>query len=264
MNICALLAVRNEELYLERCLRHLIDQKITICLIDNGSTDSSLEIARTYLNRGVIRIEVFPYEGIYDWTGLLSLKEGLALEIDADWFIHHDADEIRYSNLGTVESLNASIARADQQGFNAINFEEFVFVPTADSLENCGRDYVDTMHYYYFFSPGPEHRINAWKRQPSRVDLVSSGGHQVRFEGRRLSPESLVLCHYPCLSPGHAEAKYGARAYAPAELARGWHRKRQSWKTCRYSPPPLDELFQVTPDRRMDRSRPYRGHRFMA
>jgi glycosyltransferase involved in cell wall biosynthesis len=261
LNVCALLAVRNEELYLERCLEHLIAQNISICVIDNGSTDSSLEIARRYLGHGVIRIVPYPFQGVYDWSGLLALKETLAEEIDADWFLHHDADEIRYSERGSVESLQASIARADREGFNAIDFDEFVFVPTSDSLDNCGRDYVASMRYYYFFAPRPQHRVNAWKRQPLRVDLLSGGGHRVHFEGLQLSPRPLVLCHYPCLSPAHA--KYGQRAYAPDELARGWHRLRQSWKTSRYTPPALEALSRVSADRRMDRTRPYQHHLFM-
>lgn len=46
--IVALLAIRNEALYLEKCLDHLYQQGIEVCIIDNGSTDNSLEIAKSF------------------------------------------------------------------------------------------------------------------------------------------------------------------------------------------------------------------------
>lgn len=35
------------------------------------------------------------YEGKFELTKICKNEERLASEIDADWFIHHDADEIR-------------------------------------------------------------------------------------------------------------------------------------------------------------------------
>ncbi len=57
LNIVALLTVRNEELYLERCLQHLADEGINTCVIDNESTDLSLEIARAFIGRGVVAVK---------------------------------------------------------------------------------------------------------------------------------------------------------------------------------------------------------------
>jgi glycosyltransferase involved in cell wall biosynthesis len=86
MNVVALLAVRNEERYLSRCLEHHYQQEITTCLIDNGSTDRTLEIARSFLDRGVIRIEHLPFSGVFELETQLRCKERLAAEIGADWF----------------------------------------------------------------------------------------------------------------------------------------------------------------------------------
>ncbi len=132
MRIVALLTARNEELYLVRCLEHLFSQGIETCFIDNDSTDTSREIAERFLKRGVFRLERQPYLGYYDHVGLLSLKEKLAGDIDADWFIHCDADEIMEAP-SPFASLRAGIESVDAAGFEAINFDEFVFVPTANT-----------------------------------------------------------------------------------------------------------------------------------
>src|SRR4029077_14897095 len=148
MRIVALLAVRNEELYLERCLEHHFRQEIETCVIDNGSTDRTTEIARSFLDRGVIRIEQLPFSGVFELETQLRCKERLAAEIGADWFIHCDADEIRQAPK-PYATLREGIEAVDRQGYNAIDFDEFVFLPTADyeSFEGC--DYIEAMRYYY-------------------------------------------------------------------------------------------------------------------
>jgi len=65
-NVVALLTIRNEALYLEKCLEHLYQQGINTCVIDNNSTDNSLDIAKSFINRGVVQIETLPFEGYFD------------------------------------------------------------------------------------------------------------------------------------------------------------------------------------------------------
>src|SRR6185369_10333214 len=183
MKVVALLAVRNEERYLERCLEHLHQQEIETCLIDNGSTDRTPEIARSFLHRGVIRIEHLPFTGVFELGTQLLCKERLAAEVEADWFIHYDADEIRQAPK-PYATLRAGIEAVDRSGYNAIDFDEFVFLPTTDEESFEGHDYVEAMRYYYYFEPdSPDrYRINAWKKQPE-IDLHTFAGHKVIFPG---------------------------------------------------------------------------------
>src|ERR1700674_1338054 len=125
MRIVALLALRNEAVYLPACLGHLAAEGIETCIIDNGSSDRSRDIAESYRDRGVFKIVEYPYPGFYDWAGLLKLKEQLAATIEADWFIHHDADEIREAPR-PWRTLAEGIRAVDRAGWNAINFDEFV------------------------------------------------------------------------------------------------------------------------------------------
>jgi len=260
LRIVALLSVRNEELYISRVIEHLFTQGIEICVIDNESTDATLGIAQKYLGRGVFRIETQPFEGYFNLVAQLSLKEQLSREINADWFIHHDADEIREAPA-PFKSLYEGILKADEEGYNAINFDEFVFLPTTDDDSFEGTDYVAKMRYYYFFEPAKFHRINAWKKTNLDFDLVSSGGHGVNFTDRKIYPENFILRHYVALSRAHAIAKYGSeRIYSSEEMdTRGWHRARANANIEAIRFPSSGELHQVS-DGQWNKSRPCTQH----
>lgn len=244
--IVALLTIRNEALYLDRCLEHLFTQGIETCVIDNESTDTTVEIARRYLNRGVFRIETQPYQDYFDLVAQLRLKEKLTMDINADWFIHCDADEIREAPT-PFKSLREGIMKADQEGYNAINFDEFVFLPTANDESFEGIDYVENMRFYFFFEPHRFRRVNAWKNIGQVVDLVSSGGHSANFSNRKIYPDNFILRHYIVLSRAHAIAKYGReRIYSKDEIKkRGWHYARANFNIESMCFPSPDELHQV-------------------
>ncbi len=261
MRIVALLAARNEECYLERCLKYLQEQGVETCLIDNGSTDRTLEIAERYRQGGVFRIEHLPFHGIFEWEKILQYKCRLAREIDADWFIHHDADEIREAPkpFGT---LIEGIKDADKKGCNAINSDEFVFVPTSEEEDFEGKDYLNEMKYYYYFKPETLHRVNIWKNTGVDVDLASSGGHSTMFEDRRIYPQNFILRHYIFLSKRHAVNKYGKRTYDPGELAKGMHVKRARFNPERMTFPRKEELKKLSEAGGWDRSDPWARHSF--
>ena len=221
-SIVALLGIRNEALYLENCLEHLYQQGISTCIIDNNSTDNSLDIAKSFINRGVIQIETLQFDGYFDLFKILKYKEKLASEINANWFIHHDADEIREAPA-KLGNLYKAILEVDKSGYNAINFDEFVFIPTDDNERNEGKDFVKTMKHYYFFEPHPLRRINAWKKNTSSINLADSGGHQVGFANRKIFPENFILRHYIGLSSSYIETKYSQRVHTEENVKRGWH-----------------------------------------
>jgi glycosyltransferase involved in cell wall biosynthesis len=258
--VVALLGVRNEELYLERCIKHLISQGIDVCIIDNDSTDRTSEIARSFLGRGVIAVNRCPYPGYYDWRGILRHKETLSYDIDADWFIHHDGDEIREAPV-RYRHLKEAMLDVDRKGFNAINFNEFVFVPTDNKESFEGKDYVKEMKYYYFFQPTAKHRVNAWKKTKP-INLVDSGGHSADFEDRRLFPEVFILRHYLALSRNHLIAKYVGRVFSPEELRDGWHKKRVGFTPDKIRFPDKEELHLYREDGIWDTTSPWSSHIF--
>jgi len=262
MRVVALLTVRNEERFLARCLEHLYSQGIETCLIDNGSYDKTLEIATTFLNKGVLRIEHLPYQGCFELAKITSNEERLAKEIDADWFIHHDADEIRQAPK-PYRTLIEGIEDADRQGYNAINFDEFVFMPTSDDESFEGKNYVEEMRYYYFYQPDTLYRLNAWKNLNIPINLSNAGGHRVAFEGQRIFPVSFILRHYVVLSRTHALQKYLGRVHSMKEtVERGWHRVSSSFTSEHLNFPSRERLKLISDDNTWDKSEPWLHQEF--
>ena len=104
MRIVAILAAYNEERFIAACLDHLIAQGVEVYLLNNDSTDQTVEIASRYLNRGLITIERLPRENVFDLHTQMARKEDLAKEIEADWFMHVDADEFHVPPAGDLET----------------------------------------------------------------------------------------------------------------------------------------------------------------
>jgi glycosyltransferase involved in cell wall biosynthesis len=219
----AILCVRNEQAHLDRSIGDLVAQGIDVAVIDHGSTDGSAAIFDRYLGQGLVRVERLPWLGSFDLTAQLQAKRELARQLDYDWVVHADADEWMHSRR-TGESLLEGISRLDAEGFNAINCEEFVFLPSpeaADPPSDCKRDLLD----YYFFAPAPIRLMRAWKRRDA-LDNARSGGHLLDGPDLRLAPEYFVLRHYIVLSHRQAVEKYADRVFSAGDLARGWHQNR--------------------------------------
>lgn len=225
MRIVALLAAYNERRFIVPCLEHYIRHGVAVYLIDNESTDETVALAEAYLGRGLIAIESIPRSGLYSWQGILARKAQLAASLDADWFLHADPDEVRLPPQPD-QTLAQAIEDADRQGYTAINFTEFTFVPTRQSPDHDHPAFTETMRWYYPYEPSFPNQLKAWKKQADPVDLTSTAGHRVSFPDLRMAPVSFPMRHYLFLSVPHAVRKYVERAYDPAEVARGWHRAR--------------------------------------
>lgn len=264
MRVVVLMTVHNEALVLERTLAHLDTQGVEVCLVDNGSTDETPDIARAFTDRCVTRLEHLPHSGSFELARVLGNEQRLARETRADWYLHHDADEIREAPAG-MGTLAEAFRRVAEEGYNAVDFDEFVFVPTSPEQSFEGRDFVEEMTRYYYFRSSAR-RINAWRRQRfARIDLVSSGGHEARFRGRRVYPRPFVMRHYMVLSVDHAARKYGHRRFAPQEVEeRGWHSQRARFDPSRMAFPPASALRRVDPEGEWDRSAPLAVHPLFA
>lgn len=259
MRAIAILATYNEERFIAGCLRHLFEQGVEVYLIDNCSTDNTVPIAETFRDRGLIAIEKLPREGIYSWRPILKRKEQLAASLEADWFMHVDADEIRLPPRSDV-TLAQAFEEVDAQGYNAVNFLEFTFIPTRESPDHDHSDFQKTMRWYYPFLPFSPHRLNAWKRQPGPVNLAWSGGHKVRFRELRRYPIPFRMRHYLYLSVPHAISKYVERRYDQSEVRDGWHGWRASLRPEMIKLPVQAELRNYLSDDQLDSSNPRAKH----
>jgi peptidoglycan hydrolase CwlO-like protein len=229
-SVIAIIAAYNEEDIIGQVVGHLIDQGVGVYLLDHGSTDDTAAEVKPYLGRGLLDVEIFPEgsgapgeTGQFAWESILRRKEALARELDANWFIHHDADEFRESPWAHL-GLRDAIHRVDDLGYNAIDFELFDFRPTHDRFRR-GDDVRQAFGFYEPGQPWDKLQVKCWKKL-APVDLVSSGGHDVAFEKRRVFPLRFILRHYPIRSQAHGERKIFRERrprFVQAERAKGWH-----------------------------------------
>jgi glycosyltransferase involved in cell wall biosynthesis len=244
----------NEQRFIAACIEHLHAQGVGVYVIDNESTDDTRAIAESYEGRGLVGIETLPRAGCFDLGAQCARQEELALTLDADWFIHHDADEMRVSPK-RGQTLAEAISEIDAAGYNAVNFLEFTFVPTRESPDHDHPDFHRTMRHYYPLLPVFPHRLNAWKRQDVRVKL-GPAGHRVDFPGLKMTPESLYMRHYQFLSAEHARQKYVARKFSEAEVDSGFHGWRARLQPEQIVLPSEKDLRRYEGDHLLDPSDP--------
>lgn len=259
--VVAVLATRNEERFVAGCLENLFRQGVQVYLCDNGSSDRTVEIATGYLGRGLVGIEHIPYDGTYRWESILHRKEALFCELDADWLMHVDADEIHLPPPGHT-SIAAAISVADGLGYDAVEFAEFTFVPTREAPDHDHADFVRTLRTYYPFRPRSPHCVRAFRKQDGPMEIAWSGGHLVRFpHPPRLYPEQFRMKHYLFLSAAHAARKYPGRKYQDDEVNRlGWHGWRPKLRSEHITLPSLARVRTTSSDADLDPTSPWTRH----
>lgn len=230
LKIIAIISAYNEGDIIYHTIRHLVEDDIDVYFIDNNSSDNTVREVEKWLGKGVIHIERFPDDGGYSveckntyvWSALLQRKEELHQTLNGDWYLHHDADEIRGSSWAGV-SLREGIELVDKLGFNCIDFACLNFKPVDNSFM-IGADVQEYLLYYDILKGHKQ--VKCWKNIGQGIDLVSTGGHEVLFLGRNIFPIKFIMRHYPIRSQDHGVKKvYVDRLprYSEAEKSKGWH-----------------------------------------
>jgi hypothetical protein len=227
--VIALVAAFNEEDVIGQVIGDLIAQGLSVYLLDDGSTDATVEEARRFEGSGLIAVEQLVKRrrgerlGPFRWEHILGRKEELARELDGDWFLHSDADELRESPWPD-RSLAEAVAAVDRLGYNAIDFRVFNFPPTRDGFARGD----DLRTFFRHFEPGAvfdKLQVKCWKKHPG-IDLRSTGGHDAQFPQRRVFPVRFLLRHYPIRSQAHGERKVFRERkprFVEAERKKSWH-----------------------------------------
>jgi len=226
LSICALLAVRNEAHYLRHLLPRLAGESIDVVLIDNGSNDDSAALYARHMGNPILQVVNLPYRGHFSLSEQLGIKQQVQDRLPHDWILHHDADEI-LEHRESGKSLRDAIEEADAAGANALNFEEFVFLPEPGAPTPPLADYSRHLRYY-FFAPQSNRLNRAWKRR-TPLSNHQSGGHCLAGDQLRLFPQNHILRHFIVLSQAHALEKYLHRTFDPRDLGYQWHGNRLSF-----------------------------------
>lgn len=224
--VLAVMTAFNEEDVIEHTIGHLLTEGVNVHVIDNWSTDTTLERTRGFVDTGMVTFERFPPGGATATTGWATLVERVsevAAASDADWAIHHDADEIRCSPWPGV-SVRKALHEIERSGFNAIDHTVIEFWPVDDSpiVELA----ADRPFFRFGRRPGHFVQVKGWARWMGPADLASSGGHNASFDHRRVFPYKFLLKHYPIRSQAHGQKKVFAERHGrwdPSEVERGWH-----------------------------------------
>jgi hypothetical protein len=226
-SVLAIIAAYNEADVIGPVVGDLIAQGIEVYFLDDGSTDGTVAAVEPFLGHGVRAIERFGTAdvggGRFDWERILRRKAELAAQLEASWFIHHDADEFRESPWAQ-QSLKDAIRHVDGLGYNAIDFMGFDFWPTGEEF-SPGGDVRSAFPLCSELAPHDRVQIRCWRKAPA-VDLASSGGHEAQFGDRRVFPLPFILRHYPIRGQQHGERKVfqeRRKRFLDGERERGWH-----------------------------------------
>jgi hypothetical protein len=225
--VVAFVPTYNEADVIENSISALIADGVDVYVIDNWSTDETMSIVERFRGRGLIGAERFPSTptSMFDWRSIIERTEELALSLQADWFMHVDADERRRSPWPDV-TLRDAVYVVDRRGFNCIDHTVLDFLPV-DEAFTAGDD-IETYFRHFQFGSRPGHflQVKAWKNLGHRVDRATSYGHDTRFPGRRPFPYKFLNKHYPFRSSEHGRRKVFEERlprFAPEEVAQGFH-----------------------------------------
>ena len=228
--VVAIISTYNEGDVIESVLEHLALNGVNSYLIDNWSIDDTLERASRWRKHGLLGTERFPphppgegAEG-FIWGDILKRKLAVSQDIEADWYIHHDADEIRESPW-PGQSLLEAVRLVDRLGYSAVNFRVFNFRPVDDGFAT---GYDLKSYFTRYEEEVPKHdraQIKCWKAGAKNI-VLTYGGHVVQFAGRKVFPIKFILRHYPIRGQTHGRRKvFDERKprFAEIERAKGWH-----------------------------------------
>lgn len=225
--VAAIIHGYNEVDILSEVFQHLAAQGVEVHYFDNWSEDGSWETALEALRSGVLtHCERFPDKptGHYQWHAQLTKTERYARTLDADWILHHDADEIRLSPWEGV-TLQEGISWIDSIGYNAVDFTviDFRFLNTNPDITPPFQQ--NLVHFEFGRRPGHFEQVKGWKNSKD-VGLADSGGHDARFEHRKVYPLKFLLRHYPLRSKKQANQKvheHRLPRYGVENKKYGWH-----------------------------------------
>ncbi len=227
LKVLAIIHTFNEEDVIETTIKHLLEQDVDIYLLDNWSTDKTYDIAKKmqlkYPTR--IHLEKFPSEkpkeNSYEWAKQLQKTEELAKKLDYDWFIHYDSDEIRITPYPDNVTLSDMICFVDSLGYNAINTTVLDFRMTDENDDIFSKD----TYFEIGRKPSRFIQIKTWKKC-NNIDLVSMGGHVVKFENQKIYPIKIINKHYPLRNVEQAQKKIfkdRLPRFEKEKQQRGWH-----------------------------------------
>lgn len=202
-----MMSVYNDEDIIHEVLEHNIAQGLEFVVLDNGSSDSTFDICKEFLNKGILNL--FQYESKnWDYPTILRMIYDMALVYSPDWVVYCDSDEMFESGMNNL-ILKDVTSKADNENYNMIQFDRFDFHMTNSDIEKSNS--IKKRLPYYLHNIDFLYR--AWKYYPG-IRIRDGGGHIPIFpEGHKykIYPQKCVIRHYMYRSKEQAEKRLASR-----------------------------------------------------
>lgn len=224
--VLAIMHFYNEVDILEQTIEYLLGQDVDVYLLDNWSDDGSYEIACKWKEQYPTRVylEHFPKggkTGEFELYKQMEVTEHISKELDYNWFIHYDADEIRMTPWRNI-SFRQAIYWIDCLGYNCIENTVVDFRLTDLGQGNIfGADtYFEFRLKFAWFN-----HLKTWKKTDN-IDLKSTAGHTLKIKNPKVFPLKFLNRHYPLRTLEQAERKIFKERiprFAKEKEKFGWH-----------------------------------------
>lgn len=138
MKISLCMIVKNEEKYIEQCLRSVASLVDEMIIVDTGSTDNTIEIAKQFNPK----IFEYPWESDFGKARNYSLAKATG-----DWILVLDADESLY--MEDIQKLKGILQKTKANGIG-LKFHNFI---DEDSEENYNTHVgirIFKNHYFHY------------------------------------------------------------------------------------------------------------------
>lgn len=221
-DVTAVVTCRNGEKILPAYLAHCRTLGHRVVLIDHGSTDTTVDIARSQMDQTVQDIIETPFDVSFDLTAQLELKKDVFSTLSTDWVIHADVDEFLVPPDGkTLSDLTRNDAAI------AVACTEYLYVPRQEEELHDPAHFQKTMQNPFVMQERDEKQRLFRKDAPLDIWL-ETGGHTVTHRAHRIAPDRLRLNHYLGLSLDDIRSQYYARVFAPRDVFKLWHGNRMA------------------------------------
>ncbi|HUT06975.1 MAG TPA: glycosyltransferase family 2 protein [Nitrosopumilaceae archaeon] len=213
MKIIGMIPVYNDEDIIEEIIQHHIAEGLDLVILDNGSSDQTLEMCKKYVGNGVLQVDQYLTNSyVSEWDTLLRMLYDMALVHSPDWVIRNDSDEFLESGVSNL-TLKEAIEKADSEEFNLIQFDRFDFFMTdKDNVDE--KSIRKKMPYYTYHG---DFLYRAWKYSPGiRISQPAVGHYPIFPENLKykIYPKKFVMRHYPYRNKEQARQKIRGRIRA--------------------------------------------------
>ena len=218
--------VYNESDIVEQTVLHMRAQEVPLVVIDNGSTDGTLEILRRHFGDPIVELLTVRTE-LFELGLLLRTLHQALSKYGPRWILLLDADELLESPFPSM-TIREAVEQEDSNGYNLIQFNNFEFWPTEKDKDSSEPDVRKRIRYY---SWNDCWQFKCFRNYPG-TNIDEAGSHLPIFPSDvkvRLSPCRFIMRHYAIRSyaqglrkvfaerlpryPEHEKKKWGLRKY---------------------------------------------------